>query len=177
MTGLLALNEIVRMNLSQLRASILTTSSQITHLVLDNFRLSEDKAEGAEVLSALVSSTSLPTITHFRCHELFTWFSEGKESNVELLSDAIRAMTNLKYLNLSKSNFSTEAMCDKVSSAIVENQESNRNLLDINFFEAGYSATTEEHIAALTAKGLTVAENGEQQEEMHKRYHPEEKPL
>ena len=32
-------------------------------------------------------------------------------------------MTNLKYLNLYGSYFSTEAMCDKVVSAIVANQE------------------------------------------------------
>ena len=77
------------------------------------------------VLSALASSSSLPTVTHFRCSWNNTWFSEGKESNVELLCDAIRAMKNLKYLNLYWSYFSTE-VCDKVIHAIVANQEQNR---------------------------------------------------
>ena len=70
------------------------------------------------VPSALASSNSLPTITQFRCDNT-SWWSKGKKSNVELLSDAIRAMTNLKYLDLSRSKFSTEAMCDKVMSTIV----------------------------------------------------------
>ena len=121
------------------------------------------------MLSALASSNSLPTITHFRCGYNWSWFSEGKESNVELLSDAIRAMTNLKYLNLSFSNFSTEAMCDKVVSAIVANQE-HPNLVDINLAFAGghtnnedFSSSAKEHIAALTAKGLTIAQTDEQE--------------
>ena len=83
-----------------------------------------DEGEGAVVLSALASSNSLPTITHFRCGDNRSWFDEGKESNAELLSDAIRAMTNLKYLDLYESLLSTEAL-DKVVSAIVANQEQN----------------------------------------------------
>ena len=128
------------------------------------------------VLSALASSNSLPTITHFRCDPNKFWFSEGKESNVELLSNAIRAMKNLTYLNLFDSRFSTEA-ADKVFSAIVANAEQNPDLVDINLFEAGgydnkkFSSSAKEHIAALTAKGLTIAQTEEQREEMNMRYH------
>ena len=43
-----------------------------------------------------------------------------KEGNLDLLGDAIRAMKNLRYLNLWDSSFTTEAF-DKVMIAIVEN--------------------------------------------------------
>ena len=75
------------------------------------------------MLSALASSNSLPTISHFRCRHNQSWFSEGKESNVELLSDAIRAMTNLRYLNLEHMALETEEMCDLIVNAIVESQK------------------------------------------------------
>ena len=129
------------------------------------------------MLSALASSNSLPTITHFRCSWNHSWWSEGKESNVELLSDAIRAMTNLEYLNLSENRFSSEAS-DKVMIAILENQEQNPNLKDINLFYAGgydnsnFSSGAKECIAGLTAMGLTIAETVDEEEEMNKRHHP-----
>ena len=112
---------------AQQMALILTKNSQITHLDLDCFSEDNDEGEGAVVLLALVSSNSLSTITHFRCGQNISWWDEGKENNVELLSNAIIAMTSLKYLNLFNSNFPTE-QCDKVVSAIVENQERNPNL-------------------------------------------------
>ena len=130
------------------------------------------------IVSALASSNSLPTITHFRCDNNKEWFYEGKESNIELLCDAIRAMTSITYLNLSEIWFSTEA-CDKVVSAIVANQEHNPNLRDINLYDAGgddnsnFSSSAKEHIAALKAKGLTIAETKEQDWEMNKRINPE----
>ena len=85
-------------------------------------------------------------------------------------------MTNLNYLNLYYSNFSTEVF-DKVVSAIVANQEQNSNLVDINLYFAGgddnwkFSSSAKEHIAALTAKGLTIAETQEQWNEMNMRYY------
>ena len=112
----------VRMSLAQQAANLLTTNSTITHLDFNEFSRSKDAGEGGVIVSALASSNSLPTITHFRCGGNESWFSEGKESNVDLLCDVIRAMTSLKYLNLSSSYFSTEAF-DKVVSAIVVNQE------------------------------------------------------
>ena len=128
------------------------------------------------VLSALASSNSLPTITHIRCGGNRSWFSQGKESNMELFIDAIRAMKNLRYLDLSDSNFSTE-VCDKVISAIVEIQEQNNNLSDIHLFSIGsqfdlnFSSSTKEHVAALRAKGLTIAQTKEESKEMDKRFH------
>ena len=98
----------------------MSANSQITHLDLERFSFDKDKGEGAVVLSALASSSSLLTITHFRCSYNYSWFKKGKESNVELLCDAIRAMKNLTYLNFSTSQFSTEAF-DKVMGSIVEN--------------------------------------------------------
>ena len=60
------------------------------------------------------------------------------------------------------------------------NQEKNPNLQEINIFWAGkddnaiFSSSAKEHIAALRAKGLTIAETFEQYHEMSKRYHPDE---
>ena len=105
-------------------AAMLTTNSHITHLDLEDFSFHYDQGEGAVVLSALASSESLPTITHFRCGRNSSWWSEGKESNVELLCNAIRAMTDLKYLDLYWSyNFSNEVNCEEVVNAIVDNAE------------------------------------------------------
>ena len=79
-------------------------------------------------------------------------------------------------MNLYESNFSIEAF-DKVVSAIVANQEHNPNLRDINLFMAGgpdnrnFSSSAKEHIAALKAKGLTIAETWEQWQEMNERIH------
>ena len=67
----------------------------------------------------------------------------------------------------------------------------NPSLADINLIAAGadpkivlgqegfednvnFSSSAKEHIAALTAKGLTIAQTEEQSDEMNKRYHPEE---
>ena len=105
LTRLSELNEDVRNFITKQAEFILTTNSKINYLDLDRFSDENDQGEGAVVLSALASSSSLPTVTHFRCSWNNTWFSEGKESNVELLCDAIRAMTSLKYLNLSSSAF------------------------------------------------------------------------
>ena len=61
------------------------------------------------MLSALARSSSLPTITHLVCSRNYSWFYKGKESNVELFSDAIRAMKNLKHLHLNSGYFETWA--------------------------------------------------------------------
>ena len=61
------LPEDVRMFFAQQMAPIITTNSQITNLDLNMISYNNDKGEGAVVLSALASSNSLPTITHFRC--------------------------------------------------------------------------------------------------------------
>ena len=74
------------MYLSQQCASILATNSQIHHFDIYDFSSDMDKGEGAVVLSALASSNSLPTITHFRCSYNQSWWSVGKESNMDLLS-------------------------------------------------------------------------------------------
>ena len=74
------------------------------------------------MLQALTSSSSLPTITHCLLGGSPSWWSEGKDRNIELLSDAIRAMRSLKYLNFYGSEFSTDVF-DKVLSAIEENYE------------------------------------------------------
>ena len=64
------------------------------------FSGSKDAGEGALLLSALLCSPSLPSITKFSCGYNNSWFSEGKENNVELLCQAIRSMKSLEYLNL-----------------------------------------------------------------------------
>lgn len=93
------------------------------------------------ILSALASSGSLSTITHFRCGRNQSWFTEGKESNVNLLCDAIRAMTSLEYLDLNSSNYErsskiyTEAMLDQIVNAIVANKEKNSSLVAVNLFK------------------------------------------
>ena len=86
-------------------APILATSTLNTNLDLHWLSWASDKGEDAVVLSALASSNSLSTITHFRCSHNESWFSEDREGNVELISDAIRAMTNLKYFSLETSQF------------------------------------------------------------------------
>ena len=59
-------------------------------------------------------------------------------------------------------------MCDQVIEAIVANQEQNPSLKDINLWYAGvddnsnFSSSAKEHIAALTAKGLTIAQSYKQ---------------
>ena len=130
------------------------------------------------LLSGLASSNSLPTITHFICSRNYSWFSTGKESNVEQLSDAIRAMTNLKFLDLTAANFSTEAF-DKVISAISANVEQGQHFEDLSLYDAGvggyinnknFSSSAKEHITALRAKGLCIAETGDQWRLMHRRY-------
>ena len=69
-------------------------------------------------------------------------------------------------------------MCDKVVSAIVANQEHNPKLRDISLVCTGgedkcnFSDSAKEHIAALKAKGLTIAETGDQFDKMNERYHP-----
>ena len=117
------LPEDVRMHHSEQFASFLTTSSNIKHLDLLGFSQWNDKGEGALVLSALTSSYSLTKITHFSCGYNSSWFSWKKKGNAELLCEAIRAMTSLKYLNLYASKFSTKNMYVKVCSAILANQE------------------------------------------------------
>ena len=97
----------VRMCLAQQAASLLATNSTINNLDFYMFSSKySDAGEGGVIVSALASSNSLPTITHFTCGGNGPWFGgEGKEGNVDHLSDAIRAMTSLKYLNVSFSYF------------------------------------------------------------------------
>ena len=65
-------------------------------------------------------------------------------------------------------------------SAIVANQEQNPNLVDINLRYTGvnnnekFSSSAKEHITALIAKGLTIAEDDKQWREMNKRIHSNE---
>ena len=116
------LNENMRNFFAQKAEFLLTTNSQIEKLDFSYFSGNQDKGEGAVVLSALANSNSLPSITYIKCSQNESWWSEGKESNVELLSNAIRAMTNLKYLDLYFSCFSSEAFTE-IMNAIVANQE------------------------------------------------------
>lgn len=133
---MLSLPDNLRMIFAEQAAYILSVNSSIEYLDFDmfnGFSKNKDKGEGAVVVSALSKSKSLFTITHFRCSKNASWFSvvlqddeseiedvEGKESNVELLCDAIRVMSSLKYLNLARCFFSTEHS-DKVLSAILAN--------------------------------------------------------
>ena len=163
-------------------STFLSKSYQIKQLDLKYFSGNEDEGEGEIILLALASSNSLPTISHFVCGRNSPWFSnESKERSVELLCDAIRAMTNLQYLDLSYCRFETENKCDQVVSAIIANKEQNPSLADINLFCVGakdhndeqnsnFSSSAKEHIAALKAKGLTIAETKELLNEMNKRY-------
>ena len=95
----------VRMSLAQQAASLLSTNTTISHLDFYYFSgHGNDAGEGGVIVSALASSNSLSTITHFRCSDNPSWFNgKGKESNVDHLCDAIRAMTSLTYLNLASS--------------------------------------------------------------------------
>ena len=129
----------VRTGLSKFAASILSTNSQITHLDLNEFSVGNDKGEGAVVLSALASSNSLSTITHFRCSANPSWWAEEgesipvgnyvdnkytvKQSNVDLLSNIVRAMKALKYFNFAFSRFRTAAVCTQVLDAITDRWE------------------------------------------------------
>ena len=84
-------------------------------------------------------------------------------------------MTNLRYLNLYLSNFSSDATYDKFLSAIVNNHEQNPNLADINLYGAlpdciKISSSADELISALTAKGLTIAVGLGQHSKMRLRY-------
>ena len=99
-TNMFKLDQNVRDHLSQQVATILATNSQISHIDLHQYTKERDQGEGAVILSALASSNSLTSMTHFKCSANPSWWSEGKESNVELLCDAIRAMTSLKYVDL-----------------------------------------------------------------------------
>lgn len=174
------LSDDMRMYLAEKAASILVASSTIIHSDFVNFSEYKDQGEGAVVLWALANSNSLPKMTRFRCTRNFSWFSDGKESNIVLLSDAIRAMTSLEYLNLAGSWFYSQAMCDKVVNAIVANQDQNPNLKDINLYWIGgpnnhrLSFTSIQLIEALKVKGLNIAQTKEQWQEMNERYHPEE---
>ncbi len=90
------------------------------------------------ILSALASSPSLNKITHFSCMWNYSWFLEGKESNCELLCQAIRGMKSLTHLNLMFIELSSEEMCDQVVSAIVaQSQIRNSRLTHINLDGAG----------------------------------------
>ena len=101
LTNMFKLDQNVRDHLSQQVATILATNSQISHIDLHQYTKERDQGEGAVILSALASSNTLTSMTHFsRCSANPSWWSEGKESNVELLCDAIRAMTSLEFLDL-----------------------------------------------------------------------------
>ena len=176
------LPEDVLLFMAEQGSEILLSNYHINHLDLNQFSNKNDRGEGAMMLSALVSSSSLSSITHFRCSNNKPWWSEGNESNVEKLCDAIKEMTNLRYLNLENSLFATEAMCDQVMSAIVANQKKNPSLTDINLDYAGgfeknstFTSFSKEHVAALRAKGVTIADSEKEHREMMKLYHPEEK--
>ena len=88
-------------------------------------------------------------------------------------------MTSLEYLNLAFSSFQTEAACDKVVNAIVANQVQNDRLKDINLFKAGewhlISASAKEKIGSLGAKGLKIALEQQEWEEMENRNQKDEK--
>ena len=152
----------VRNFIAEQGAAILATNSKISHLDLESFSWRSDKGEGTVVLSALANSNSLPTLTHLKVSTNESWFSKGKETNVDLLCDAIRAMTSLEYLDLGCNIFSTEGS-DKVFNAIKANRELNPNLVDIDLFEAGgsgnfyFSSSSRECIEAMIAQGLTIA--------------------
>ena len=89
------------------------------------------------ILSALAKSPSLRKITHFSCSVNDSWFLEGKESNCELLCQAIRGMTSLQDLNLRYIQLSSESMAEQVVSAIVDNEHANKALTNINLIGAG----------------------------------------
>ena len=117
------------------------------------------------ILSALASSPSLSKITQFSCERNMSWFSEGKESNCELLCQAIRGMKSLTHLNLCLIKLSSESMCEQVVSAIVaQSQIPNSRLTHIDLRYAGgynnenFSASAKQHIADLKAKGIEIKE-------------------
>mgnify|MGYP000583001989 CR=1 FL=1 len=116
------------------------------------------------ILSALASSPSLSKITQFSCERNMSWFSEGKESNCELLCQAIRGMKSLTHLNLECIELSSEK-CEQVVSAIVaQSQIPNSRLTHIDLRYAGgynnenFSASAKQHIADLKAKGIEIKE-------------------
>ena len=139
MSDMFELNDHMRMFFAQQIAPILTKNSQITYLDLKEFSEGNDKGEGAVVLSALASSNSLSTITHFRCSANPSWWAEEgesipvgnyvdnkytvKQSNVDLLSNIVRAMKALKYFNFAFSRFRTAAVCTQALDAITDRWE------------------------------------------------------
>ena len=115
------------------------------------------------ILSALAKSPSLSKITHFSCADNDSWFLEGKESNCELLCQAIRGMKSLTHLNLKWIRLSSESMCEQAVSAIVaQSQIPNSRLTHINLKTAGgednenFSASAKQQIADLKAKGIEI---------------------
>ena len=51
-------------------------------------------------MTALCNSPCLPQLNEFSCRENTTWFDKGKESNVELLTHALRKMTTVEFIDL-----------------------------------------------------------------------------
>ena len=124
------------------------------------------------ILSALASSPSLNKITQFSCDLNYSWFSEGKESNCELLCQAIRGMKSLTHLNLAGIDLKSEEMCDQVVSAIVAlSQIRNSRLTHIDLYYAGvnynrnFSASAKQQIADLEAKGIEISEDDYEDDE------------
>ena len=92
-------NDDTRLPLARLIATVLTQSTTLETVNFYHFSEYKDAGEGEVILTALKNSPCLPQIKTFRCSWNLSWFSEGKESNVELLTQALRNMTAVETIN------------------------------------------------------------------------------
>lgn len=109
------------MSLAEQVASVLNTSECLETINLRMYSYYKDGDEGDLILNALSSGPSLATITNFDCSYNYQWFVEGKESNLERLTDAIRCMTALREVSLRWISLPDSAACDQLMEALIDN--------------------------------------------------------
>ena len=107
-------------------ATLLTHSTNLQTVSLDGFCAYKYAEAGEIILSALSSCTCLPKLTIFDCGNNNSWF-QGKESNAEILIDAIRSMTAVEEIDVHDIELSTDD-CDKLMKTLVANKAQNYNL-------------------------------------------------
>ena len=130
------------------------------------FSFNSDSGEGKIILDALSANIKqlAPSLTHFNCVANESWFKE-KESNLDALCEAIRAMTKARSLLLGGNNFKSANECDKLVEAVAANRDVNDSLIDVEMSDLGghnnklFSEAAKAHIQALRVKGVTVAES------------------
>lgn len=111
-----------RKAIAQLVATVLAQSPVLKTVDFGNFSDDHGVDEGEVILSALSNSPSLPHLTSFNCSYNRSWFSEGKENNVELLTHALRNMTAVKKLDFMVIMLPSFSACDMLMESLVANR-------------------------------------------------------